>query len=72
MSDRRTFLENAAAAIVMTKISSLRSFRFAMDGPEKIDPRMSDREKAGLRGPLRTYVEETILPDCASRKSRNV
>lgn len=62
MSDRRTFLGNAAAAAVMTKFSSLRSFRFAMDGPETIDPAMSDREKAGLRGPVR-YVEETILPD---------
>ena len=24
---------------------------------------MSDREKAGLRGPVRTCVEEAILPD---------
>jgi len=24
---------------------------------------MSDREKAGLHGPVRTCVEETILPD---------
>jgi YD repeat-containing protein len=62
MSDRRTFLENAAAAVVMTKISSLRSFGFATDGPEKIDPRVSDREKAGLRGPVKQYTEETITP----------
>jgi len=61
MNGRRTFLGNAAAAVVMTKISSLTSFGFATD-PEKIDPTMSDREKAGLRGPVRTY-EETFLVD---------
>jgi hypothetical protein len=63
MSCRRTFLGNAAAAVVMTKISSLTSFEFATDGPETIGATMSDREKVGLRGPVRTYVEETILPD---------
>jgi len=57
MNGRRTFLGNAAAAAVMAKISSLRSFGFAMEGPEMI-PTMSDREKAGLRGPVKTCVEE--------------
>jgi YD repeat-containing protein len=62
MSGRRTFLENAAAAIVMTKISSLRSFGFATDGPETIGATMSDREKDGLRGPVKQYTEETNTP----------
>jgi hypothetical protein len=52
MSDRRTFLGNAAAAAVIAKISPLRSFGFTSDGPETIHPTMSDREKAGLRGPV--------------------
>jgi hypothetical protein len=51
MSGRRTFLGNSAAAVVMTKISSLRSFGFTTEGSETINPTMSDREKAGLRGP---------------------
>jgi YD repeat-containing protein len=63
MSDRRTFLGNAAAAVVMAKIPSLTSFGFATDGPKTIGATMSDREKAGLRGLVRTYVEGTILPD---------
>jgi len=58
MSDRRTFLGNAAAAAVMTKISSLTSFGFATDGPETIGATMSDREKAGLRGSVKTCLEE--------------
>ena len=62
MNGRRTFLGNAAAAVVMTKISSLTSFGFATDGPETIGATMSDREKAGFRGPVRTY-EETFLVD---------
>lgn len=59
MGSRRTFLGNAAAAAVITKISSLRSFRFATESSETIRPTISDREKAGLRGPVRTCVEET-------------
>jgi YD repeat-containing protein len=62
MSDRRTFLGNAAAAALMTKISSLRSFGFATDGPETIDTTMSDRGKAGLRGPVRTCIKEITYP----------
>src|SRR6266566_6545963 len=63
MSDRRTFLENAAAAGVMTKISSLRSLGFTMDGPETIGQTMSDREKAGLRGPVAICVQENDWGD---------
>jgi YD repeat-containing protein len=62
MSGRRTFLGNAAAAVVITKISPLRSFGFATEGPETIDPTKSDREKAGLRGPVEQCFEETITP----------
>jgi YD repeat-containing protein len=62
MSGRRTFLGNAAATVVVTKFSSLRSFGFAMEGPETIDATMSDREKAGLRGPVEQCFEETITP----------
>jgi YD repeat-containing protein len=62
MSGRRTFLGNAAAVVVLTKISPLRSFGFAAEGPETIDPTMSDREKAGLRGPVEQCFEETITP----------
>ena len=62
MSDRRTFLGNAAAAAIIAKISPLRSFGFTSDGPETIHPTMSDREKAGLRGPVKQYTEETIIP----------
>src|SRR5271170_2507201 len=58
MSGRRTFLGNAAAAAVITKISSLRPFAYVTEGQEKINPKMSDREKAGLRGPVNTCVEE--------------
>ena len=46
MSDRRTFLGNAAAAAVIARISPLRSFGFTSDGPETIHSAMSDREKA--------------------------
>jgi YD repeat-containing protein len=60
MSDRRTFLGNAAAAVVMTKVSSLRSL--ATEGPEIIDPTKSDREKAELRGPVEQCIAETITP----------
>jgi len=64
MSGRRTFLGNAAAAAVITKISSLKPFGFATEGQETINPTKSDREKAGLRGPVRTCVEETTaLPN---------
>jgi hypothetical protein len=64
MSGRRTFLGKSAAAVVMTKISSLRSLGFAAEGSETIHPTMSDREKAELRGPVKTCVEErTALPD---------
>jgi YD repeat-containing protein len=59
MSDRRTFLGNAAAAAFLTQISPLRSFGFATEVQETINPTMSDREKAGLRGPVKTCVEET-------------
>jgi hypothetical protein len=63
MSGRRTFLGNAAAAVI-TKISSLRPYGFATQGSETINPTMSDREKAGLRGPVKTcVVETTALPD---------
>jgi YD repeat-containing protein len=62
MSDRRTFLGNAAAAAVMTNIPSLRSFGFTTRGPDTNDPTMSDREKAGLRGPVEQCFEETITP----------
>jgi YD repeat-containing protein len=58
MSGRRTFLGNAAAAVVMTKISSLRSLVFAMEGLETNDPTMSDREKAEFRGPVGICIEE--------------
>jgi YD repeat-containing protein len=61
MSGRRTFLGNAAAAAVMAQISPLRSFGFATEGPT-IGATMSDREKAGLRGPVRTCLEEIIYP----------
>jgi YD repeat-containing protein len=64
MSGRRTFLGNSAAALVMTKISSLKPFGFGTEGRETIDPTVSDREKAGLRGPVKTCVEErTDLSD---------
>jgi YD repeat-containing protein len=64
MSGRRTFLGNSAAAVVMTRISSLRPFGFATEGSETINPTMSDREKAGLRGPVKSCVEErTALSD---------
>ncbi len=64
MSSRRNFLGNAAATAVMAKISSLGSFGFAKEGPEMIDPTVSDREKAELRGPVRTCVLEAVgLPD---------
>jgi len=62
MSGRRTFLGNAAAAVVMAKIPSLTSFGLATDGPETIGATMSDREKAGLRGPVKQYTEETNTP----------
>jgi hypothetical protein len=58
MSDRRTFLENAAAAIVNDENLIVDAFGFTMDGPETIEPTMSDREKAGLRGPVKQYTEE--------------
>jgi YD repeat-containing protein len=64
MSGRRTFLGNSAAVVVMTKISSSRSFWLATEGSVTINPTMSDREKAGLSGPVKTCVEErTALPD---------
>src|SRR5271167_547315 len=63
MSDRRNFLGNAAAAAVITKISSLKPFGFATEGQETTNPTMSDREKAGLRGPVRTCVNEIIPLD---------
>jgi hypothetical protein len=63
MNGRCTFLGNAPAAVVMAKISSLRSFAFATDGPETIGPSNSDREKAGLRSPVRTHAEDTVNPD---------
>ena len=62
MSGRRTFLGNAAAAAVITKISSLKSFGFKTEDSETINPTMSDREKAGLRGPVKTCIEETTGP----------
>jgi YD repeat-containing protein len=62
MSGRRTFLGNAAATVVMTKVSSLRSLGFATEDQETINPKMSDREKAGLRGPVKTCVEERTGP----------
>jgi hypothetical protein len=60
MGDRRTFLGNATAAAVVAKISSFSSFGFAMQAPEAIDPTLSDREKAGLRGPVKN-VEDKIV-----------
>jgi hypothetical protein len=60
MSDRRTFLGNAAAAAVMAKMSSFSPFGFAVQGQEAIDSTMSDREKAGLRGPVKTNVEGIV------------
>jgi hypothetical protein len=63
MSGRRTFLGNATAAVVITKISPLRSLGFATEGPETILPTMSDREKAGLRGPVAACFEEQDLND---------
>jgi YD repeat-containing protein len=62
MSGRRTFLGNAAAAAVITKILSLKSFGFATEGQETINPTKSDRDKAGLRGPVKTCIEETNGP----------
>lgn len=62
MSDRRTFLGNAAAAAIIAKISPLRSFWFIADGPETIHSTISDREKAGLRGSVKQCTEETITP----------
>jgi hypothetical protein len=67
MSDRRTFLGNAAAAAVMTNIPSLRSFEFATKCPETIDPPLSDRERAGLRGPVEQCTVETITPPSPDR-----
>ena len=58
MSDRRNFLGSAAAAAVLTKISSLKPFGLAMEDSETNNPTMSDRDKAGLRGPVKTCVEE--------------
>jgi hypothetical protein len=58
MSGRRNFLGSVAAAAFITKISSLRLFGSATERREKINPKMSDREKAGLRGPVKTCVEE--------------
>ena len=67
MSDRRTFLGNAAAAAVIAKISPLRSFWFVSDGPETIHPTISDREKAGLRGSVKQCTEETIISGVQDR-----
>lgn len=58
MSGRREFLGNAAAAVVMTKFSSLRSFALATDDPATIVPTLSDREKYELRGPVAICDEE--------------
>jgi hypothetical protein len=69
MSGRRTFLGNAAAAAVITKISSLRSFGFETEGQEKINRRISDREEAGLRGPVKTCVEERTEPPDGTKYS---
>jgi YD repeat-containing protein len=57
MSDRGTFLGNAAAA-AMAKMSSFSSFGFAAKGQEVADPTLSDREKAGLRGPVKNVEEK--------------
>jgi hypothetical protein len=62
MSGRRTFLGNAAAAAVITKISSLKSFGFETEDSETINPTISDRDTAGLRGPVKTCIEETTGP----------
>jgi YD repeat-containing protein len=62
MSDRRTFLGNAAAAAVIRKISSMRPFGFGTERQETIDPTISDCAKAGLRGPVKICVEETTGP----------
>jgi YD repeat-containing protein len=67
MSDRRTFLGNAAAAAVIAKISPLRSFGFTSDGPETIHPTMSDREKAALHGSVKECTEETIISGIEGR-----
>jgi YD repeat-containing protein len=69
MSGRRTFLGNAAAAAVVTKISSLTPFGCATESPETIDPPMSDREKVGLRGLVRTCFEETTSLPKSSKYS---
>ena len=62
MSERRTFLGNAAAAAVIAKISPLRSFGFTSDGQKTIHPTISDREKEGLRGSVKQFTDETIIP----------
>jgi YD repeat-containing protein len=63
MSSRRTFL-GSAAAVVMANISSLKSIGFATESSETIGPTMSDREKADLRGPVKTCVLDVDgLPD---------
>ena len=69
MNGRRTFLGNSAAAVVMAKISSLRPFGFGTEGQETIDPTISERSKAGLRGPVRTCVEETTDPPDSAKYS---
>src|SRR5271169_3944719 len=69
MSGRRTFLGNAAAATVITKISSLRLFGSATENQETINPTKSDREKAGLRGPVKTCVEERTGPPDGTKYS---
>jgi YD repeat-containing protein len=63
MSGRRNFLGSAAAAAVITKISSLRLFGSSTEDQETINPKMSDREEAGLRGPVRTCIDEIIPAD---------
>jgi YD repeat-containing protein len=69
MSGRRTFLGNAAAAAVITKISSLRSFGFETKNSATIGPTISDRDKAGFRGPVRTCLEETTTLPNSSKYS---
>jgi YD repeat-containing protein len=69
MSGRRNFLVSAAAAAVITKISSLRLFGSTTEGQEKINRRISDREEAGLRGPVKTCFEETIGPPDGTKYS---
>jgi hypothetical protein len=69
MSGRRNFLRNAAATVVISKTSLLRSFEFVTGSSETIGPTISDREKAGLRGPVRMCVEETGAPPSSSKLS---